>query len=109
MQKILGVLQIDQGLLEGIGGVPIGAGQTGDFHRVLGLRELQRAFRIDLRLLVFRAVEDILPALQQLVLGVDLLDRAGGLFVDEVLGHHDIARLSDGEVRFRGDDQPEAL
>ena len=55
------------------------------------------------------AVPDILSALQQLILGIHLLDGAGGVIAQEVLGHHHVAWLSHGEVRLGGNDEAERL
>jgi hypothetical protein len=43
------------------------------------------------------------------VFRVYLFDRSGGVFPHEVLHHHHVARLRDGEVWLGGDDQTEGL
>src|SRR5581483_7520601 len=45
----------------------------------------------------------------QLIFRIDFFDGARGFTPDEVFHHDDIARLSDGEVRLRRDDQAERL
>ena len=108
-QEIAGVLEADEGLLEGIVGVVFGAGEAGDFDRVLGFGELEGSLGIGLDRLILAAVHDVLAALQQFELGVDLLDGAGGVVAHEVLGYDDVAGLGHGEVGLGGDDQAEGL
>src|ERR1035437_9864366 len=51
----------------------------------------------------------IMPALQQFVLGVDLLDLTYRIGSYDVFHHDQVARLRDREVRFGGDYQSEHL
>ena len=50
-----------------------------------------------------------MPSLQQLVFRVHFFDGSDGVFPDEILHHHHVARLCDGEVWLGGDDQSEGL
>jgi hypothetical protein len=70
---------------------------------------LQPALRVNPDRCVFRAVEHVLAALQQVVFSVDLLDGAGGVGTDEVFGHHHVTGLRDREIRLGGDHQTEGL
>ena len=109
IQEVLGVLQVDHGLLKGLRGISLGAGQARDFHGVFGFGELQRALRIDLHGLISLAIEHVLTAFQQVVVRIHLLDGSAGVVADEILRDYHVARLRHGEVRLRGHDQAERL
>lgn len=59
--------------------------------------------------MVVRSVQNILAALEQLVLRIHLFDRSRSVIPDEILGNHFIARLRHGEVGLNGHNQSEAL
>ena len=87
------------------------SGPTGNLHSVSRFVKFQRNLgiqgeRFDLRGI---HVQRILAPLQQFKLRIELFDCAGGIFADEVLHHHNVARLSDGEIRLRRDNQAEGL
>ena len=110
-QIALGICESVQRFLERVGGIAIGSHPTGDLNRVARLIELERNLAIKRRRLNFRRihVHDVLSARQQLILGFELFNGADRAFNHDVLHHHHIARLGNGKVRFRGDDQAEGL
>ena len=110
-QIAFGILETDHGLLECVACIVFGTRPARDLHRVTRLVEFQRHFRVELQgaNVAGLHIQDILPSLQQLIFRVHFFDGSDGVFADEILHHHHVARLCDREVWLGGDDQSEGL
>jgi hypothetical protein len=107
-QAALGGLQELRGFLVALGGVLFRAGGFDDPQGVARFEQAEG--NPGIRRLALEALNGgVLPALEQIELGVNLLDAADGVGPHDVLDHHDVARPRDREIRLGGHDEREGL
>src|SRR6266478_3914733 len=106
-----GVAELQFGLGKSGSGVFVGERDVRDANGVARFKEFERGLAVDAKDGVFdfgvgRGVD---AAAEKLVAGVDVFDFAERGGTKNVFEHHGIAGLSDGKVRFGGDDHAEGL
>src|SRR6266446_4600162 len=106
-----GVAELQLGLGESGSGIFVGERDVRDAYRVARFKKFERGLAVDAKDGVFdfgvgRGVD---AAAEKLVAGVDVFDFAERGGTEYVFEHDGVTGLSDGEVRFGGDDHAEGL
>src|SRR5260370_1057997 len=106
-----GAAELLLGLGESGSGVPVCEGDVRDAHGVARLKKFERSFAVDAEDGVFdfgvgRRVD---AAAKKFVAGVDIFDFAESGRAENVFENHGVARLSDREIGFGGDNHAEGL